>query len=297
MIFVPYTKEGKVVDTVIELNSRQSGFGSGYDRFVYIGTHFPSTLLAFVRRAADDTEEVLTSPAVKFACALKAGKNLPRGRDIVDVEAYVSSGSRSPLGTIPDQLDFDRLLLYAGEGASWLTFYSGGVAGAKAFLLAQARALDSTTRTRPKLITRAQSGYSPTHTLVMVSETGLPPTTLRDLHYAQFPSGDQTRRHHNIGDCVVAEELGDVFVKLGSGEVKKPLLCRFPGVDRPVPLSVAVSMGKQAQFSFNIDGGGNGRVRRRVIKIRDTSLRMSTANSRLARRSRSRSRPPPWSSS
>ena len=141
---------------------------------------------------------------------------------------------------------------------------------------------------RPKLITRAQSGYSPTHTLVMVSETGLPPTTLRDLHYAQFPSGDPKRRNHNIGDCVVARKLvdGGVNVVLGSGEVKKPLLCRFPDVERPTPLSVAVCMGKRAQFMFDIQGGDKAYVRRRVIKIRDTSLRTvtSTANRRLARR-------------
>ena len=134
-------------------------------------------------------------------------------------------------------------------------------------------------------------------TVLVTSETGLPRTTLKALHYAEFPSGDQSRRHHNIGVCVLAEKLGDVFVKLGPGEAKKPLLCRFPGVDRPVPLSVAVCMGKRAQFGFIIQGEGSGRVRRRVIKIRDTSLRTSTANRHLARRSRSRARPPPWWSS
>ena len=76
---------------MIRLNPDESGFEDGYDRLVYIGTHFPSTLVAFVRRAADGTEQVLTSPALKLACALKAGKNLRRGRAIVDVEAYVSS--------------------------------------------------------------------------------------------------------------------------------------------------------------------------------------------------------------
>ena len=182
--------------------------------------------------------------------------------------------------------------------ASWIDYYAGDAAGAKTFILAQARALDSTTRTREKLITWTQSGYSPTHTLAMVSETGLPPTTLKALHYAEFPSGDPKRRNHNIGVCVLAEKLGDVFVKLGPGEAKKPLLCRFPGVDRPTPLSVVVCMGKVAAFGFIIDGGrGNGAVRRRVIKIPDTSLRTSTADRRLARRSLSRSRPPPWSSS
>ena len=293
MIFVPYTNP-QGVDTAIQLDSGQSGFETGYDRLSYIGKQFPSTLVVFVRRWADGTEQVLASPAVKLACALKAGQNLPRGRAIVDVEAYVSSSGSSPLGSIPGYLDFDRLLLYAGAGASWLASYSGGVAGAKDFILAQARALDSTTRTRPKLITRAQSGYSPTHKLVMVSK----PTTLKALHYAEFPSGDQSRRHHNIGDCLLARSLtdGGVNVVLGSGEVKKPLLCRLPGVDRPVPLSVAVSMGEQAQFGFTIQGEDGCRVRRRVIKIRDTSLRTSTANRRLARRSRSRSRPPPcWS--
>ena len=216
------------------------------------------------------------------------------------VEAYVSSSGGSPLGKIPDQLDFDRLLLYAGDGASWLDSYAGDVAGAKTFILAQARALDSTTRTREKLITWTQSGYSPTHTLAMVSETGLPPTTLKALHYAEFPSGDPKRRNHNIGDCLLARKLvdGGVNVVLGSGEVKMPLLCRFPDVERPTPLSVVVCMGKVAAFGFIIDGGrGNGAVRRRVIKIPDTSLRTSTADRRLARRSLSRSRPPPWSSS
>ena len=270
MIFVPYVND-KGVDTVIRLDNPESGFESSYDRIFYIGTHFPSTLVAFVRRRADGTEQVLTSPAVKLACALKAGRNLRRGRSIVDknagrtVEAYVSASGGSPLGTIPSTLDFDRLLLYASAGASWLASFSGGVAGAKTFILAQARALDSTTCTREKLITWTQSGYSPTHTLVMVSETGLPPTTLRDLHFAQFPSGDQSRRHHNIGACVLAEELGDVFVKLGPGEAKKPLLCLFPGVDRPTPLSVAVCMAKRAEFMFNIQGKGGGRVRRSVI--------------------------------
>lgn len=288
MIFVPTREQGYLVDTVIELNSRQSGFGTGYDRIFYIGTHFPSTLVVFVRRRADGTEQVLASPALKLACALKAGQNLRRGHDIVDVEAWVSSSNASRVGTIPGKLEFDRLLLYAGAGASWLASYSGGVTGAKTFILAQARALDSTTRTREKLVTWTQSGYSPTHTLVMVSETGLPPTTLRDLHYAQFPSGDPKRRNHNIGDCVVARKLvdGGVNVVLGSGEVKKPLLCRFPDVERPTPLSVAVCMGKRAQFMFDIQGGDKAYVRRRVIKIRDTSLRTvtSTANRRLARR-------------
>lgn len=90
MIFVA-TANDKGVDTRIRLNPDESGFEDGYDRLVYIGTHFPSTLVAFVRRAADGTEQVLTSPALKLACALKAGKNLRRGRAIVDVEAYVSS--------------------------------------------------------------------------------------------------------------------------------------------------------------------------------------------------------------
>ena len=145
MIFVP-TANAQGVDTRIQLDSGQSGFETGYDRIVYIGKHFPSTLVAFVRRRADGTEDVLASPAVKLACALKAGKNLPRGRDIVDVEAYVPWTS-TPRGEIPDQLDFDRLLLYAGEGASWLTSFAGDVAGAKTFILEQARALDSTSRT------------------------------------------------------------------------------------------------------------------------------------------------------
>ena len=127
MIFVPYAK-GKGVDTVIQLNTSESGFKDGYDRLVYIGTHFPSTLVAFVRRAADGTEEVLTSPAVKLACALKAGENLPGGRDIVDdkagrtVEAYVSYHG----GEIPSMLDFDRLLEYATIGTA-----HGLVAGTK----------------------------------------------------------------------------------------------------------------------------------------------------------------------
>ena len=168
MIFVA-TANDKGVDTRIKLDSGQSGFGSGYDRFVYIGTHFPSTLLAFLRLRADGTEDVLTSPAMKFACALKAGKNLPRGRDIVDVEAYVPWTS-TPRGEIPDQLDFDRLLLYAGEGASWLTSFAGDVAGAKTFILEQARALDSTTRTREKLIKWKLSGCTVAVTLVMVPD-------------------------------------------------------------------------------------------------------------------------------
>ena len=151
MIIVPYAN-GKGVDTVIELNSRQSGFGTGYDRIFYIGTHFPSTLVVFVRRRADGTEQVLASPALKLACALKAGQNLRRGHDIVDVEAWVSSSNASRVGTIPGKLEFDRLLLYAGAGASWLASYSGGVTGAKTFILAQARALDSTTRTIVKAV-------------------------------------------------------------------------------------------------------------------------------------------------
>ena len=95
MIFVTYANT-QGVDTRIKLDSGQSSFEDGYDRLVYISEQFPSTLLAFVRRAADGTEELLTSPAVKLACALKAGKNLRRGRDIVDdeagrtVEAYVA---------------------------------------------------------------------------------------------------------------------------------------------------------------------------------------------------------------
>ena len=155
MIFVP-TADSQGVDTRITLVSGQSGFKTGYDRIFYIGTHFPSTLFAFVRRRADGTEEVLTSPAVKLACALKAGQNLRRGRAIVDdeagrtVEAYVAFNG--PRGEIPDQLDFDRLLLYAGAGASWLTSFAGDVAGAKTFLLAQARALDEY-RIRPRRIT------------------------------------------------------------------------------------------------------------------------------------------------
>ena len=95
MIFVTYANT-QGVDTRIKLDSGQSSFEDGYDRLVYISEQFPSTLLAFVRRAADGTEELLTSPAVKFACALKAGKNLPRGRAIVDVEAWVSFVRRPP---------------------------------------------------------------------------------------------------------------------------------------------------------------------------------------------------------
>jgi len=272
MIFVP-TANAQGVDTRIQLDSGQSGFETGYDRIVYIGTQFPSTLVAFVRRAADGTEQVLTSPVMKLACALKAGKNLPRGGAIVDknagrtVEAYVPS-TTTPCGKIPDQLDFDRLLLYAGAGAPWLASYSGGVAGAKTFILAQARALDSTTRTRVMSVkckmkpreTSRRTSIVAEKTVLVTSETGLPRTTLKALHYAEFPSGDQSRRHHNIGVCVLAEELGDVFVKLGPGEAKKPLLCRFPGVDRPTPLSVAVCMGQQAKFMFNIQGEGGGRV-------------------------------------
>ena len=71
MIFVPTRATGQSVDTVIALNSTDSGFKTGYDRLVYIATHFPSTLVAFVRRRADGTEDVLTSPAVKLACARK----------------------------------------------------------------------------------------------------------------------------------------------------------------------------------------------------------------------------------
>ena len=85
-MIVPHAND-KGVDTVIDLRSgKRSGFKAGYDRVFYIGTHFPSTLLAFVRRAADGTEEVLTSPAAKLACALKAGENLRRGSAIVDEE-------------------------------------------------------------------------------------------------------------------------------------------------------------------------------------------------------------------
>ena len=271
MIFVA-TANDKGVDTRIQLDSGQSGFETGYDRLVYIGTHFPSTLVVFVRRWADGTEQVLASPVMKLVCALKAGKNLPRGSDIDDVEAYVACNG--PRGKIPDQLDFDRLLLYAGAGAPWLASYSGGVAGAKTFILAQARALDSTTRMRVMSVKCKMKPRETSHkartvareTAVLVtSETDLPPTTLKTLHYAEFPSGDQSRRHHNIGACVLAEELGDVFVKLGPGEAKKPLLCLFPGVDRPTPLSVAVCMAKRAEFMFNIQGKGGGRVRRSVI--------------------------------
>ena len=329
MIFVP-TANAQGVDTRIQLDSGQSGFETGYDRIVYIGKHFPSTLVAFVRRRADGTEDVLASPAVKLACAMKAGKNLRRGLSIVDVEAgrtveaYVPSNQG--FGRDLSSLDFDRLLLYAGAGAPWLASYSGDVAGAKTFILAQARALDSTTRTREKLIKwktaehdveqsrssrsgRAQPGRwadagcsdedhdhheefedddeddeefeddednededertgtlrTLAETPFLVTETDLPPTTLKALHYAEFPSGDPKRRNHNIGACVLAEELGDVFAKLGPGEAKKPLLCWFPGVDRPTPLSVAVCMGKRAEFRFDIQGEGGGRVRRSVI--------------------------------
>ena len=191
--------------------------------------------------------------------------------------------------------------------ASWIDYYAGDAAGAKTFILAQARALDSTTRMRVMSVTckmkprenSRRASIVAEKTVLVTSETDLPPTTLKALHYAEFPSGDQSRRHHNIGDCLLARSLtdGGVNVVLGSGEVKKPLLCRFPGVDRPTPLSVAVCMGKEAKFSFNIQGKGKAYVRRRVIKIRDTSLRTSTANRRLARRPRSRSRPPPWWSS
>ena len=134
MIFVPVAN-AQGVDTMIHLNPPHSAFKDGYDRLSYIGKQFPSTLVAFVRRWADGTEDVLASPAVKLACALKAGQNLPRGRAIVDVEAYVP-WTTTPRGKIPDQLDFARLLLYAGAGASWLTSYAGGVAGAKTFILA-----------------------------------------------------------------------------------------------------------------------------------------------------------------
>ena len=261
MIFVPYVND-KGVDTVIHLNATESGFKDGYDRLVYIGTHFPSTLLAFVRRRADGTEDVLTSPVMKLACALKAGKNLPRGRAIVDdeagrtLEAYVPSNQG--FGRDLSTLDFDRLLLYAGAGAPWLASYSGDVAGAKTFILEQARALDSTTSMRVMSVkckmkpreTSRRTSIVAEKTVLVTSETGLPRTTLKALHYAEFPSGDQSRRHHNIGACVLAEELGDVFVKLGPGEAKKPLLCLFPGVDRPTPLSVAVCMAKRAAFIF-----------------------------------------------
>ena len=84
--------------------------------------------------------------------------------------------------------------------ASWIDYYAGDAAGAKTFILAQARALDSTTRTREKLVTWTQSGYSPTHTLVMVSETDLPPTTLQALHYAEF----QRIRPRRITNFLVA---------------------------------------------------------------------------------------------
>ena len=277
MIFVTYANT-QGVDTRIKLDSGQSSFEDGYDRLVYISEQFPSTLLAFVRRAADGTEELLTSPAVKLACALKAGKNLRRGRDIVDdeagrtVEAYVAC--TGPRGKIPDYLDFDRLLLYARAGAPWLASYAGDVAGAKDFILAQARALDSTTCMRVKTVkckmkvreTSRKARTVARETAVLVtSETDLPPTTLKALHYAEFPSGDQSRRHHNIGACVLAEELGDVFVNLGPGEAKKPLVCLFPGVDRPTPLSVVACMAKRAEFMFNIQGEGRGRVRRSVI--------------------------------
>ena len=261
MIFVP-TANAQGVDTRIQLDSGQSGFETGYDRIVYIGKHFPSTLVAFVRRRADGTEDVLASPAVKLACAMKAGKNLRRGLSIVDVEAgrtveaYVPSNQG--FGRDLSTLDFDRLLLYAGEGASWLTSFAGDVAGAKTFILEQARALDSTTSMRVMSVkckmkpreTSRRTSIVAEKTVLVTSETGLPRTTLKALHYAEFPSGDQSRRHHNIGACVLAEELGDVFVKLGPGEAKKPLLCLFPGVDRPTPLSVAVCMAKRAAFIF-----------------------------------------------
>ena len=89
MIFVPYANP-QGVDTVIRLTSRDSGFKTGYDRILYIGTHFPSTLVAFVRRQADGTEQVLASPALKLACALKAGENLPGSRAIVDDEVKIA---------------------------------------------------------------------------------------------------------------------------------------------------------------------------------------------------------------
>ena len=38
MIFVPYAND-KGVDTVIKLNTSESGFESGYDRIFYIGSH------------------------------------------------------------------------------------------------------------------------------------------------------------------------------------------------------------------------------------------------------------------
>ena len=57
MIFVPKA------DGSIRLNTSESGFEDGYDRLVYIGTHFPSTLVVFVRRWADVSEYVKNPPA------------------------------------------------------------------------------------------------------------------------------------------------------------------------------------------------------------------------------------------